>query len=119
VEHGRIAGENLTGRRTAYQGSLNMNVTEMFGITVASMGRFIEGEGVRIHIADGSGSSHYLKILLQEGIPVGAVALGGAEDAVILGRLRPWIRNRRRLPDVEGFLKGRYLLSRRQEAGKD
>jgi len=112
VEHGTIAGENLAGRRIPYQGSLNMNVTEMFGITVASMGKFIEEAGDSPHLTGEPGSSRYLKIVLREGVPVGAVAMGGAEDAVILGRLRPWIRNRRRLPDVEGFLKGRYLLSR-------
>ena len=112
VEHGTIAGENLAGHRIPYQGSLNMNVTEMFAVTVASMGKFIEEEGTRSHLVENSGSSRYLKILLREEVPVGAVALGGAEDAVILGRLRPWIRHRRRLPDVEGFLKGRYLLSR-------
>jgi nitrite reductase (NADH) large subunit len=111
VEHGKIAGENLTGRHVPYQGSLNMNGTEMFGITVASMGKFIEERGHSSHLVE-NGPSHYLKIVLRKGVPVGAVALGGAEDAVILGRLRPWIRNRRRLPDVEGFLKGRYLLPR-------
>jgi len=111
VEHGRIAGENLAGRRIPYQGSLNMNVTEMFGITVASMGKFIEEPGHSSHLQQ-AGPSRYLKIVLREGVPVGAVALGEAEDAVILGRLRPWIRNRRRLPEVEGFLQGRYLLSR-------
>jgi nitrite reductase (NADH) large subunit len=112
VEHGKIAGENLAGRRIPYQGSLNMNVTEMFGITVASMGKFLEQKGLSSYLVRNSGPSHYLKIVLREGVPVGAVALGGAEDAVILGRLRPWVRNRRRLPDVEGFLKGRYLLPR-------
>jgi nitrite reductase (NADH) large subunit len=112
VEHGKIAGENLAGRRIPYQGSLNMNVTEMFGITVASMGKFLEQKGLSSYLVRNSGPSRYFKIVLREGVPVGAVALGGAEDAVILGRLRPWIRNRRRLPDVEGFLKGRYLLPR-------
>jgi NAD(P)H-nitrite reductase large subunit len=110
VEHGRIAGVNLAGRGIPYQGSLNMNVTEMFGITVASMGKFIEPEGITSHIIDEAGHSRYIKIILREGIPIGAVALGGAEDTVILGRLRPWIRNYRRLPDVVGFLEGRYLL---------
>jgi nitrite reductase (NADH) large subunit len=89
-----------------------MNVTEMFGITVASMGKFIENEGLTSHVIDEAGQSRYVKIILREGIPIGAVALGGAEDTVILGRLRPWIRNHRRLPDVGGFLEGRYLLSR-------
>jgi nitrite reductase (NADH) large subunit len=112
VEHGTIAGKNLAGQQIPYQGSLNMNVTEMFAVTVASMGKFIEEQGLSSHLVEDSGSSRYLKIMLQEGVPVGAVALGGAEDAVILGRLRPWIRNRRSLPEVEGFLKGRYLLSR-------
>ncbi|MBN2552270.1 MAG: FAD-dependent oxidoreductase, partial [Spirochaetales bacterium] len=109
VEQGRIAGANLAGKRLSYPGSLNMNVTEMFGITVASMGKFIEQEGLVSHIRE-SGRSGYLKILLREGIPVGAVALGDAGDAVTLGRLRPWIRNRREMPDIEGFLEGRCLL---------
>jgi NAD(P)H-nitrite reductase large subunit len=112
VEHGRIAGENLAGRRIPYRGSLNMNVTEMFGLTVASMGKFIEEEGHSCHLIEDTGSHRYLKIVMWKGVPVGAVALGTAEDAVILGRLRPWIRNRRKLPDVRGFLDGRYLVSR-------
>ena len=112
VEHGTIAGENLAGHRIPYRGSLNMNVTEMFAVTVASMGKFVEEQGLSSHLVENSGSSRYLKIVLREGVPVGAVALGGAEDATILGRLRPWIRNRRRLPEIEGFLKGRYLISR-------
>jgi nitrite reductase (NADH) large subunit len=112
VEHGTIAGENLAGHRIPYRGSLNMNVTEMFAVTVASMGKFVEEQGLSSHLVENSGSSLYLKIVLREGVPVGGVILGGAEDAVILGRLRPWIRNRRPLPEVEGFLKGRYLISR-------
>ena len=112
VEHGRIAGANMAGQRAPYQGSLNMNVTEMFGITVASMGKFVKDEGLTSHVIDETGQSRYVKIILREGIPIGAVALGGAEDTVILGRLRPWIRNQRRLPDVGGFLEGRYLLPR-------
>jgi nitrite reductase (NADH) large subunit len=112
VEHGRVAGQNLAGGHIPYRGSLNMNVTEMFGITVASMGKFFEEAGYSSHLVENSDPARYLKIVLHDGVPVGAVALGGAEDAVVLGRLRPWIRNRRRLPDVDGFLKGRYLLSR-------
>ena len=89
-----------------------MNVTEMFGITVASMGKFVEEQGSTSHLVEYPGSARYLKIVLRDGIPVGAVVLGEAEDAVILGRLRPWIRNRRKLPEIEGFLRGRYLVSR-------
>jgi nitrite reductase (NADH) large subunit len=112
VEHGTIAGENLAGHRIPYRGSLNMNVTEMFAVTVASMGKFVEEQGLSSHVVENPGSSRYLKIVLREGVPVGAVTLGGADEARILGQLRPWIRNRRRLPEIEGFLKGRYLISR-------
>jgi nitrite reductase (NADH) large subunit len=112
VEHGRIAGENLAGRRIPYPGSLNMNVTEMFGITVASMGKFIEEKGSSVHVVENSEPRRYIKIVLRDAVPIGAVVLGAAEDAVILGRLRPWIRHRRKLADVDGFLQGRYLVSR-------
>jgi len=109
VEHGRIAGSNLAGTLLPYRGSLNMNVTEMFGITVASMGRFIEEEGSVSRILERQGSG-YLKIVLQQDLPVGAIALGGSEQVAVLGRLRPWIRHHRRLPDIEGFARGKYLF---------
>jgi NAD(P)H-nitrite reductase large subunit len=112
VEHGTIAGENLAGGKVSYRGSLNMNVTEMFDITVASMGKFAAEAGDEAHVVENLDPPRYLKIVLRQGVPLGAVALGEAEEAVILGRLRPWIRNRRRLPGVIGFLEGRYLLSR-------
>lgn len=118
VEHGKIAGTNLAGRTLRYRGSLSMNVTEMFGMTVASMGQFSETENlnspnggeVSSYVEGGSAAERYLKILFKDQIPVGAVALGTAEDAVLLGRLRPWIRWKRRIPDFPGFLEGRYIL---------
>ena len=36
-----MAGANLAGAGVSYAGSLSMNVTEMFGLTVASLGRFV------------------------------------------------------------------------------
>ena len=46
-----------------------MNVTEMFGITVASMGKFIEGEGhIRVKLIEGGESEiRAEKILLTTG----------------------------------------------------
>jgi nitrite reductase (NADH) large subunit len=118
VEHGRVAGTNLTGRTLRYRGSLSMNVTEMFGMTVASMGQFIEPENlnglnggeISSYVEGGSSAERYLKILFKDQIPVGAVVLGTAEDAVLLGRLRPWIRWKRRILDFSGFIEGRYIL---------
>ena len=40
VAQGRVAGANLAGAGLSYEGGLGANVTEMFGVTVASVGRF-------------------------------------------------------------------------------
>ncbi|MCP4470031.1 MAG: FAD-dependent oxidoreductase [Gammaproteobacteria bacterium] len=40
AEQGEVAGANLAGRETTYQGSLNMNVTELFGLVIASCSFF-------------------------------------------------------------------------------
>ena len=42
VAQGRVAGANLAGAGLEYEGGLSANVTEMFGVTVASVGRFEE-----------------------------------------------------------------------------
>ena len=36
--------------------------------------------------------------------PLGAIAMGAPEGAVLLGRLRPFVRHRRALPDLPAFL---------------
>jgi len=48
AEQGEVAGTNLAGCETSYQGSLNMNVTELFGLVVASMGRFVDTDGKQV-----------------------------------------------------------------------
>ncbi len=109
VEHGRIAGANMAGRYIEYTGSLNMNVTEMFGITVASMGIFCDDKRLEQYGSTAQGE-RYIKILLRDGIPVGGVILGNTEDAVLLGVLRPLVRWKRALNDVSGFIEKRFYL---------
>lgn len=38
VEHGRLAGQNMAGQRTAHRGSLNMNVLDTMGLISSSFG---------------------------------------------------------------------------------
>ena len=95
VEQGKVAGANLAGVGLVYGGSLSMNVTEMFGATVASLGRFVESDGERVHVYDDIPGVEYLKIVTLGGVPVGAVAVGGPEVALLLGRLRPFVRQGR------------------------
>jgi NADPH-dependent 2,4-dienoyl-CoA reductase/sulfur reductase-like enzyme len=91
----------------AYRGSLSMNVTEMFGLTVASLGRFVETDGDDVLVTDGLPGLAYFKLVSRGGLPVGAVALGDAGGAVILGRLRPYVRWGKPLPELSSFLRGR------------
>ena len=97
VEMGAVAGENLAGKKNGYQGSLNMNVTQMFDLTVASMGKFQDGDGDEVWIDQALPQGSYLKIVLQDHTPIGGVAAGGSELVATLGILRPLIREKVRL----------------------
>jgi nitrite reductase (NADH) large subunit len=134
VEQGKVAGANLAAELAAgppaglgglpgaggphgasaaafpavtYRGSLSMNVTEMFGLTVASLGRFVETDGDDVLVLDDVPGLEYFKLVLHDGVPVGAVALGGSGGAVLLGRLRPYVRWRKALPEWSSFIQGR------------
>jgi nitrite reductase (NADH) large subunit len=112
VEQGRVAGANLAGAGVSYAGSLSMNVTEMFGLTVASLGRFVEGDGDDVFESRDLAGIRYLKLVSRAGVPVGAISLGEPEGAALLGRLRPFVRQKRLLPDLPAFLEGRDLDQR-------
>lgn len=112
VEQGRVAGANLAGAGLVYGGSLSMNVTEMFGLTVASLGRFVEDEADDVFESRDLAGIRYLKLVSRAGVPVGAISLGDAEGAALLGRLRPFVRQKRPLRDVQAFLEGSDLDQR-------
>lgn len=112
VEQGKVAGANLAGAGLSYAGSLSMNVTEMFGLTVASLGRFVEDEGDDVFESRDLTGIRYLKLVMRAGVPVGAIAMGDPEGATLLGRLRPFVRQSRILTDLTAFLEGRDLDQR-------
>ncbi len=94
IETGRVAGACMALGKSNYRGSLNMNVTQMFGITVASMGEFIDIEGSESWIDDSLPQDQYLKIIMKDGIPIGAACAGNSELISMLGMLRPLIREK-------------------------
>ena len=110
VEQGRVAGANLAGAGLAYGGSLSMNVTEMFGLTVASLGRFVEDEADDVSEWRDLAFARYLKIVFRSGVPVGAIVMGEPGGAALLGRLRPFVRQKRPVPDMQAFLDGKDLV---------
>jgi NAD(P)H-nitrite reductase large subunit len=100
VEQGKVAGANLAGRECAYAGSLNMNVAELFGVTVASLGQFVPtgapGEEATEEYDHRAG--RYVKLLYRCGVPVGGIVLGSPEDLAVLAALRPRVRAHQRGP---------------------
>jgi NADPH-dependent 2,4-dienoyl-CoA reductase/sulfur reductase-like enzyme len=104
VEQGAVAGANLAGAGLAYAGSLSMNVTEMFGLTVASLGRFVEDDDDDVFEWRDLAGIRYVKLVARAGVPVGAITLGEPVGAALLGRLRPFVRHRRPLTDLRALL---------------
>jgi nitrite reductase (NADH) large subunit len=94
VEEGKIAGSNMIGVKKAYEGSLNMNVTQMFNTTVASIGKFEADETKETWFYD-LGDMGIFKLVLNGEIPMGAAVLGSSELVEFLGILRPLIRNKK------------------------
>jgi len=97
AEQGEVAGRNLAGCERTYQGSLNMNVTELFGLVVASMGRFVDTDGKQVWKYGAPGRGTCLSVVLEDGIPIGGLAVGDADGLAALGMLRPYIRQHRYL----------------------
>lgn len=116
VEQGAVAGANLAGADLTYSGSLSMNVTEMFGLTVASLGRVAEAPGDRVEVRLDLPGLRYFKLVSRGDTPVGALALGGPAGAALLGRLRPVVRHHKPLADVRALLE-RSALPRRPSPG--
>jgi nitrite reductase (NADH) large subunit len=105
VETGGVAGRCMASSCTPYKGSLNMNVTQMFGLTVASMGNFIEAEGCERWLDESISDNQHMTIVLKGGVPIGATCVGSSELVSTLGMLRPLIREKVRIAGKPEMLK--------------
>ena len=94
IDQGRVAGANMAGDAATYPGSLSWNVTELFGLTSASIGEFRERDGWEPIVFHNPGANVYRKLLLDGGRIVGAVVLGRAEHVQDLGVVQAMIRRR-------------------------
>jgi nitrite reductase (NADH) large subunit len=92
VEQGGIAGLNMAGLDVPFQGGIPMNITELFGIKIASIGRVKNDGSLNEAIDYRPGEKIYRKILFREEAIAGALLMGDVADCGVLQRL---IRNRR------------------------
>jgi nitrite reductase (NADH) large subunit len=94
IDQGRVAGANMAGDSQTYPGSLSWNVTELFGLTMASVGEFREHPGWEPIVFRNDAANTYRKLLLDDGRIVGAVVIGHAAHVQDLGVVQAMIRRR-------------------------
>jgi NAD(P)H-nitrite reductase large subunit len=102
ANQGRVAGLNMAGRPVAYAGSLSRNVMRVFNLDVLTVGNANPAldVGYRCLQAGGVAQQYYRRLVLKDGILVGAVMINQIEQG---GVLRSLIENRipiRRPPET-------------------
>jgi nitrite reductase (NADH) large subunit len=90
---GRVAGQNMAGRRVRYPGSLSRNVMRVYDLDVMTAGYANPGkdEGFRQVSAGGEKQGYYRSLVFRDDILVGAVLINRIEQG---GVLRALIENR-------------------------
>jgi NAD(P)H-nitrite reductase large subunit len=83
VDHGRVAGANMTGHEVRYPGSLAMNVVDICGIQGASFGRWNDAAAETTTIDNPAGFV-YRKLLWTDDRLSGAHFTGRANDVGML-----------------------------------
>jgi NAD(P)H-nitrite reductase large subunit len=95
LNQGRVAGLNMAGVRTAYEGSMAMNTTSVLGLPIASLGlwQVTDTADYRIHSELHEARHTYRKLVFTDGRLVGAVLVGQGVNAEA-GILHNFIRTR-------------------------
>jgi NAD(P)H-nitrite reductase large subunit len=87
IDQGFVAGLNMSGSKVEYQGGIGMNVAELFGIKMASIGMIEAGNESRELIFSDPGKPAYKKVVLSHGRIRGAVFLGDISNIGLFHRL--------------------------------
>lgn len=84
VDHGRIAGLNMAGKKAPYKGSLNMNVLDTVGLISASFGAWDGVEGGEFSEAVDRDNFRYMRLAFKNDVIVGALSLGRTDQIGVL-----------------------------------
>lgn len=83
LEHGRIAGANMSGHETSYWGSLLMNIVDTQKLQIASFGDWL-GDGAEVRTVENDSRPIYRKLVFQDDVLKGAAFLGRPDDVALL-----------------------------------
>jgi NAD(P)H-nitrite reductase large subunit len=94
VEQGEIAGKNMAGLKESYSGNLRMNVTQIFGMPIVSIGDFGSKRVAEVLRTKDERKNVYRKLCLDDrGTLIGAILVNEAED---LGIIQGFIKGKRK-----------------------
>lgn len=91
VEQGRVAGANMAGENSIYEGSLGMNSIEFFGLPAVSLGLYKIAEKDRLLFEElkfsDAKANIYKKLIIKDKLLVGVVLVGDIKNSGVLLRL--------------------------------
>jgi nitrite reductase (NADH) large subunit len=87
IEQGFVAGLNMAGNVLKYRAGIPMNVTQLFGIQIASIGNIGPDPHLQEQTYLDLGKGIYRKFFIQEDRIEGALLIGDIADCGILRRL--------------------------------
>jgi NADPH-dependent 2,4-dienoyl-CoA reductase/sulfur reductase-like enzyme len=90
IDEGRVAGRNMAGEEMIYPGTLSMNITTIFGMTIAVVGN-TRSTNSKQETLIFRGKKVYRKIFLRDNQIMGLVFIGNYFDAGVLSN---FIRSR-------------------------
>jgi len=84
---GAVAGANMAGQEKEYEGFFAMNSIQLFGLPLISMGRLEVPDEPGYEVLSSNNEGNYRKIILKDGVIVGAVFLRAIDRAGIIAGL--------------------------------
>lgn len=102
IEMGKIAGRNMAGEEVDYDGAFGvLNALELGGIPTITMGVVNPAQQKGYDIHSHRSESQYRKLVLKEGVLVGALLMGEVEGAGVYAWL---IRKKAKIQDPEALM---------------
>jgi NAD(P)H-nitrite reductase large subunit len=89
VLEGRIAGYNMTGKKTVYEGGTNMSSLKYFGVPIVSIGLTNPKDDptLEILVKDDTNKDVYKKLVLKDNVIVGMTMVNAIERSGIIFNL--------------------------------
>jgi NAD(P)H-nitrite reductase large subunit len=109
LEQGEIAGKNMAGAKVEYEGNLRMNVSTIFGVSLASVGDLGSERVKEAWVTEDRRGQIYRKLCLDErGVLIGAALINRMDD---IGVIQGMIRGRRKAESLLANSAWKYSVS--------